>query len=63
VIEDICKSRILPKQLLVEFHHRFPGVGVKKTKNAITLLRSMGYSLASVAPSNLEYGFIRKGVT
>src|SRR5438309_12554 len=41
VIDNIKQSGIRPKQLLVEFHHRFPNVGVKKTKNAIGKLKEM----------------------
>lgn len=59
VIEDICKSGIRPRQLLVEFHHRFPNVGVKKSKGAIDSLKSIGYQLFSVSASNEEFCFIR----
>jgi len=30
VIDDLIASGIRPKQILVEFHHRFKNVGVKK---------------------------------
>jgi len=59
VIRDICDSGIRPAQILVEFHHRFPGVGVGMTKRAIRQIRSMGYGLFSVSPSKEEYSFIR----
>lgn len=39
LIEDMKKSQIYPKQLLIEFHHRFPNVGVKKTKESIETIR------------------------
>ena len=58
VINELCKSDIRPKQLLVEFHHRFPGVGIDKTKNAINLLKSIGYKLFSVSSINEEFSFI-----
>ena len=60
VIEDISKSNIRPQQILVEFHHRFPGVSVKKTKEAISRLRSLGYLLFYVSASNEEFCFTRK---
>jgi FkbM family methyltransferase len=60
VIKDISKSGIRPRQILVEFHHRFPGVGVKRSKKAINELRSMGYQLFSVSTTNEEFCFIRK---
>jgi FkbM family methyltransferase len=60
VIEDIFRSQIRPKQILVEYHHRFPGVGIKKTKESIERLRSMGYRLFSISATNEEFSFIRK---
>ena len=60
VIKDILQSDIRPGQILIEFHHRFPGVGVGKTREAIAQLRSMGYGLFSVSDTNEEYGFIRQ---
>lgn len=59
VIKDIGKSGIGPLQILVEFHHRFPGVGIKRSKEAIDRLRSMGYQLFSVSTTNEEFCFIR----
>jgi FkbM family methyltransferase len=57
VIDDLDKVGIRPKQLLVEFHHRFPGVGVQKSRDAITKLKAMGYGLFSVSVTGEEYGF------
>jgi len=59
VIEDIKKSGIRPKQILVEFHHRFPNVGIKKTQKAIEDLRKMGYGLFSVSTRGEELCFLR----
>ena len=58
VIEDIRLSKILPKQILVEFHHRFPNIGVEKSKDAIRNLRRMGYQLFSISDNGEEYSFI-----
>jgi FkbM family methyltransferase len=60
VIEDIYKFDVRPEQILIEFHHRFPGVGIKKTREAIKKIRSMGYQLFSVSDTNEEYCFIRR---
>ncbi|MFZ4986729.1 MAG: FkbM family methyltransferase [Blastocatellia bacterium] len=59
VIQDIYRSKIRPGQILVEFHHRFPGVGIKKTRDAVDSIKSMGYLLFSVSPTQEEYCFIR----
>ena len=58
VINDILKSNFRPKQLLVEFHHRFPSVGIKKTKQAIRQLNDAGYLIYSVSDTGEEFSFI-----
>jgi len=58
VIEDLCNSNVRPGQVLVEFHHRFPNVTVKATKDAIAQLRSMGYLLFFVSASGREFCFM-----
>jgi FkbM family methyltransferase len=59
IINDLRRSGIRPAQILVEFHHRFPGVGIKKTKKAVGRLRSWGYRLFSVSAAQEEFCFIR----
>lgn len=59
VIDDLYASKIYPGQILVEFHHRFPGVGAAKTKNAINRIKLMGYKLFCISKSNEEYSFMR----
>jgi FkbM family methyltransferase len=59
VLADLLASDIRVEQLLVEFHHRFPEVGVNKTKNAIKALNAAGYRIFSVSPSGQEFGFLR----
>jgi FkbM family methyltransferase len=59
VIDDIEKSNIRPDQILVEFHHRFPGVGLRKTKEAIEKLRAMGYALFAVSDTGEEFCFTK----
>ncbi|MCK9462251.1 MAG: FkbM family methyltransferase [Proteobacteria bacterium] len=61
VIGDLENSNIRPKQILVEFHHRFPGIGMRKTKEAIKKLRLMGYLLFSVSNEE-EYCFLRRDI-
>lgn len=61
VIADIVASDIRPQQLLVEFHHRFPGATVERTRKAISSLRSVGYKLFFVSETNEEYGFVYAG--
>jgi hypothetical protein len=51
--------RIPVKQLLVEFHHRWPHIGVAKTKRAIQELNAAGYRIFNVSPGGEEYSFQR----
>lgn len=36
VLDEIAEGRLEIQQVLVEFHHRFPGVGIDRTRRAIT---------------------------
>lgn len=58
VIDDILNSSIRPRQLLIEFHHFFPGFGNDKTELAIQKLKSYNYLLYYVSDSFCEYSFI-----
>jgi len=57
VLEDMLACGIPVKQLLVEFHHRWPQLGTEKTKQAIRALNTAGYRIFSVSPGGEEYGF------
>jgi FkbM family methyltransferase len=59
VIEDIVQSKVPVRQFLVEFHHRWPQIGLEKTKTALETLRRHGYELFDVADTGEEYGFIK----
>jgi FkbM family methyltransferase len=58
VIESLIKTSHRPSQFLIEFHHRFPQVGVEKTRKAISQLNQMGYKLFDVSSSGEEFSFI-----
>jgi FkbM family methyltransferase len=60
VIADMLRSGIYPAQILVEFHHRFPSIGVQETKKAVSNLRKMGYYLFSVSNTGEDFCFVRK---
>jgi len=57
VIEDLERCGIRPGQILVEFHHRFPEVGIAKSIHSISLLKRMGYGLYHVSGSGEELSF------
>lgn len=59
VIDDMLASKIFPRQLLVEFHHRWKGIGMQKTKDAVDGLHKAGYKIFYISPSGEEYSCIR----
>ena len=60
VIENFINENIKPKILLIEFHHRFPEVGLIKTKDSIIFLKSHGYCIFYVSANGEEVGFVRR---
>jgi FkbM family methyltransferase len=59
VLDDLLASGIAPKQLLVEFHHHFPGVGLRATREAVSSLNKAGYSIFDISERGLEFSFLR----
>jgi FkbM family methyltransferase len=59
VIPDLLSAPTLPTQLLIEFHHRFRGVGLARTRQALSTLHDAGYRIFSLSPSGEEVSLIR----
>jgi len=59
VINEIFKKNIDIKQILVEFHHRFPTLGKEKAINAIDHLNKLGYKIFFISDTGWEYSFIK----
>jgi len=59
VVADLLECGVDVRQLLVEFHHRWPEVGIARTKRALHDLNTAGYRLFSVSASGEEYGFLK----
>ena len=59
VLQDVVSSGVEVRQLLVEFHHRWPRVGVSRTREAIRMLNEAGFRIFYVSPSGEEYSFAR----
>lgn len=59
VIEDILSSHTPVRQLLVEFHHSWPSIGVRRTQATLRQLRTNGYRVFDVSPSGSEISFYR----
>jgi len=62
VLEDLLAHGPPVDQLLVEFHHRMPGVGLARTRRAIAALRRAGFALVSISPSFEEWAFVHRRV-
>jgi FkbM family methyltransferase len=58
-LEDLRRSEIRPKRLLVEFHHNSDlGVELQKTKDAVAALRASGYQVFDISPWGREFSFL-----
>jgi len=58
VLNGLDKVEQLPVQLLVEFHHRFPGIGKQRTADSIKRLRQLGYRIFAISEKGREIGFV-----
>ncbi len=62
IIESLLEMPRKPSQLLVEFHHRFPGIGLEKTAEGIKSPRAAGYKIFAVSATGREIGFIHESI-
>ncbi len=58
ILEGLRDVENLPLQLLVEYHHRFPGIGKQKTADSIEMLRGLGYRIFGLSETGREVSFI-----
>lgn len=58
-LDDFLAAGVAPKQLLIEFHHHFPGVGIPATERAVATLRARGYRIFHLSDRGLEFSFLR----
>lgn len=49
-------------QVVVEFHHRFSGIPLARTRRALEALRDAGYRVFAVSPRGHEVSLLRSGV-
>lgn len=59
VIDDILHSNVVIDQILVELHHRFSGISVKKTKEFVEKMNAFGYKISKISESREEYSFLK----
>ncbi len=58
VLDGMLATDIRPKQLLVEFHHRFSSIGLDATRQIIERLREAGYGVFAVSEIGREVSFL-----
>ena len=59
VIDSVLDSALPVRQIAVEFHHRFKGIGLSKTLRTVRKLREHGYQRAWVSDWGEEYLFVK----
>ncbi len=59
VLEGLLDCSIRPVQLLIEFHHRLPGIGLGKTADMVRRLREIGYQVFAISETGREISFLR----
>ena len=59
VLDDLLVAGIPAKQILVEFHHHFRGVGLGATVRAIRALNDAGYRIFDISDRGLEIALLR----
>jgi FkbM family methyltransferase len=60
VLQGLLGSRLRPRQLLIEFHHRHAGLDPSQTVTAVKTLRDAGYALADISSTGREFTFLLK---
>ncbi|MDJ0709652.1 MAG: FkbM family methyltransferase [Woeseiaceae bacterium] len=58
ILDGLRATDRLPRQLLVEYHHRFPGIGKERTAASIARLRELGYRIFAIAETGREVSFV-----
>lgn len=59
-IRDLVSMDGGVRQLLVEFHHRFSGIGPEPTREALRLLEQAGYRVFHISPHGREFSFVHQ---
>jgi FkbM family methyltransferase len=58
VLDSLLRNGVKPVQLLVEFHHRFAGIGLGTTAGMIARLRGRGYRIFAISETGREVSFM-----
>jgi FkbM family methyltransferase len=58
ILAGLQNAQHLPEQILVEFHHRFPGIGKQRTADCIEMLSELGYKIFGISETGREVSFV-----
>ena len=58
ILDGLADVANPPTQLLVEYHHRFPGIGKERTAASIEALKKLGYRIFAISNTGREIGFV-----
>ena len=58
ILDALKSAKHPPRQLLVEFHHRFPGISKERTARSIEMLHGLGYRIFDISETGREIGFV-----
>jgi len=61
VIADLVREKIPVSQVLVEFHHRLSSIGTRETRQALSMLESLGLKICYVCPRMEVFTLVRVG--
>jgi FkbM family methyltransferase len=59
VLDDVLATGVLPRQLLVEFHHGMGGVALEATEASLDRLRGAGYRVFEARSTGREFSLVR----
>ena len=62
VLDEICLNNIKVGQILVEYHHHFSEIQVRKTKSSVKKLNEAGYRIFNVSENGHEVSFIHSSL-
>ena len=60
VLDNLIKENVAATQICIEFHYRFEGIGLQKTKKAIEDLNKNGFKLVAISDTKEEYTFVHR---
>ena len=58
ILDLLLAGTVRPTQIVAEFHHRFPGIGLDKTYEILNKLRDAGYRVFSISDQGPELSLI-----